>query len=80
MAVEQNITPHEAHKRNKAQSNVVGRLERVLVRSKINDDKQPTFLVGWAFRDKDADIITLTVDESKCAVQRYVGIQSRRTQ
>ena len=37
---------------------------RVLVRSKINDDKQPRFLVGWALGRKDADIITFMGDGS----------------
>ena len=55
-------TPHEAHTSDKAPSNVVGFLERILVRSKINDDKQPRFLVGWALGHKDADIITLMED------------------
>ena len=58
------ITPHEAHTGDKSPSNVVGFLERVLVRSKINDDKQPKFLVGWALGHKDADIITLMEDGS----------------
>ena len=53
------ITPHEAHTGDKAPSKVVGFLERVLVRSKINDDKQPRFLAGWALGHNDADIITL---------------------
>ena len=35
------ITPHEAHTRDKAPSNVGGFLERVLAHNKINDDKQP---------------------------------------
>ena len=58
------ITPHEAHTGDQAPSNVVGFLERVLFRSKINDDKQPTFLVGGALCYKDADIITLMEDGS----------------
>ena len=57
-------TPHEAHTRDKAPSNVVGFLERVLFRSKINDDKQPRFLVGGASGHKDADIINLMEDGS----------------
>ena len=61
------ITPHEAHIGDKAPSNVVGLLERVvLVRSRINDDKQPRFLVGWPLGHKDADIITLMEDGSVC--------------
>ena len=57
------ITPREAHTGDKkAPSDVVGFLERVFVRSKINDDKQPRFLVGWALGHKDADIITLMAD------------------
>ena len=32
------------------------------VRSKLNDDKQPRFLVGWALGHKDADMITLMED------------------
>ena len=52
------------HTGDKAPSNVVGFLERVLVHSKINDDKQPRFLVGWALGHKDADIITLMEDGS----------------
>ena len=43
----------------KAPNNVVGFLERVLVRSKINDHEQPRCLVGWALGHKDGDIITL---------------------
>ena len=35
------INPHEAYTGDKAADNVVGFLERVLVRSKINDDKNP---------------------------------------
>ena len=65
----QQITPHEAHTGDKAQSNVVGFLERVPFRSKSNDDKQPRFLVGWALGHKDADIITLMEDGSV----RYKG-------
>ena len=52
------ITPREVHTRDKAPSNVVGFLERVLVRNKINDDKQSRFLVGWSLGHKDADIST----------------------
>ena len=58
------ITPHEAQTRDKAPSNVVGFLERVLVRSEINDDTQRRFLVGWALGHKDADTITLIEDGS----------------
>ena len=57
------------HTGDKAPSNVVGFLERVLVRSKINDDKQPRFLVGWALGHKDADIVALMEDGSV----RYIG-------
>ena len=39
-------------------------MERVLVRSRINDDKQPRFLVGRGFGHKDADIVTLMEDGS----------------
>ena len=39
-------------------------MERVFVHSKINDDKQPRFLIGWALGHKDADIITLMEDGS----------------
>ena len=45
------ITPHEAHTGDKASSNVAGFLERVVC-SKINDDKQPRSLVGWALGHK----------------------------
>ena len=31
---------------------------------KINDDKQPKFLIGWSLGHKDADIITLMEDGS----------------
>ena len=65
------ITPHEAHTGDKAQSNVAAFWERILVRNKINDDKQPRFLVGWSHGHKDADVITLMEDGS-------VEIQSRR--
>ena len=58
------ITPHEAHTSDKAPGNVVGFLERVLVRSKINDDRKRRFLVGWALGHKDADIINLMEDGS----------------
>ena len=58
------ITPHAAHTGDKAPNNVVGFLERVLVRSKINDDKQPRPLIRWAHGHKDADIITLMEDGS----------------
>ena len=57
-------TPHEAHTRDKAPSNVVGFLEQVLMRCRINDNKQPRFLVGWARGHKDTDIITLMEDGS----------------
>ena len=57
-------SPHEAQTGDKAPSNVVGFLERVLVRSRINDDKQPRFLVGRGFGHKDADIVTLMEDGS----------------
>ena len=56
--------PHEAHTGDEAQSNVVGLWERVLVRSKTNDDKKSRFLVGWALGHKDALIITLMEDGS----------------
>ena len=56
-------TPHVAHTGDKAPNNV-GFLERVLVRCKINDDKQPRFLICWALGYKDADIITLMGDGS----------------
>ena len=51
------ITPHEAHTRDKAPSTVAGFLERILVGNKINDDKQPRFLVGWS-----QDVSTLMED------------------
>ena len=57
-------TPHEAHTGDKAPSNVAGFLERILVRNKINDDKQPRFLVGWPLGHKNADVITLMDDGS----------------
>ena len=56
------VTPHEAHTGEEAPSNVAGFLERVLVRNKINDDKQPRFLVGCSLGHKDADVITLMED------------------
>ena len=59
-----NITPHEAHTGDNAPNNVVGFLERVLVRRKNNDDTQPRFLIGWALGHRDADIITLVEDGS----------------
>ena len=40
------------------------------MRSKIKDDKQPRFLVGWALGHKDADTITLMEDGSV----RYNGL------
>ena len=49
---------------NKAPSNIAGFPERVLVRNKINDDKQPRFLIGWSLGHRDADIITLMEDGS----------------
>ena len=58
------ITPHAAHTRAKAPSIVVAVLGRILVRSKINDDKQPRFMVGWALGPKDTDIITFVEDGS----------------
>ena len=58
------ITPHEAHTGDKAPSNVAGFLEQILVRNKINDDKQPRFLVGWSLDHKDAEVITLMEDRS----------------
>ena len=39
-------------------------LERFLVRSRIDDDKQPRFLVCWALGHKGADIVTLMEDGS----------------
>ena len=53
------ITPNEAHIGDKAPNNVVGFLERVLVRRKINDNTQPKILIGWALGHTDADIIPL---------------------
>ena len=41
-------TPHDAHTRDKAPSNVAGFLERILVRNKNNDDKKLRFLVSWS--------------------------------
>ena len=38
--------------------------KRILVRSKVNEDKQPRFLVGWALGHMDADVITLMEDGS----------------
>ena len=35
-----------------------------LFENKINDDKQPRFLVGWSLGHKDPDIITLMEDEN----------------
>ena len=59
------ITPHEAHTQvTQALRKVVGFLERVFVRGKMNDDQQPRFLVGWGLGHKDADIITLREDGS----------------
>ena len=59
------ITPHEAHTQvTQALREVVGFLERVFVHSKMNDDQQPRFLVGWGLGHKDADIITLREDGS----------------
>ena len=53
-------SPHVAHTGDQAPNNVVvGFLERVLVRSKVTDDKQPRFWKCWALGYKDADIITL---------------------
>ena len=52
------------HTREKAPSSAVGFFQRFLVHCKINDDKQPRFLVGWALGHKDADIITLMEDGS----------------
>ena len=49
-------TPHGAHTGDKAPS-------------KINDDKQPSFLVGWVSGHKDDDIITL---RKECAEKRFV--------
>ena len=62
--VTKQISSHEAQTGDKAPSNVVGLLERVLVRSRINDDKQPRFLVGRPLGHKDADIVTLMEDGS----------------
>ena len=56
--------PHEAHTGDKAPSNVVGFLERVLVRSKINDDDRPRFLVGCALGHEDGNIVPLMEDGS----------------
>ena len=57
-------TPHEAHTGDKTPNNAAGFFESVLVWSKINNDKQPRFLIGWALGHKDADIITLMEDGS----------------
>ena len=56
------ITSHEAHTGDKASNNVAGFLERVLVKSRNNQDKQPGFLVGWALGHNVADIVTLMED------------------
>ena len=62
MAGTTKIPPHEAQTGAKEPSNVVGFLERVLVRSKLNDDKEPRCLVGWELGHNDANIITLMED------------------
>ena len=59
-----NVALHEAHTGDNAPNIVVGFLERVLVRRKINDDTQPRFLIGWAPGHRDVDIITLVEDGS----------------
>ena len=58
------ITPHEAHTGDKASNNVAGFLERMLVKSRQNQNKQPGFLVGWALGHNDADVVTLMEDGS----------------
>ena len=63
MAVDQKKSVHHESTHRK-QSTAVGFLERALVRSKINDDKQPRFSVGRALGHKDTDIITLMQDGS----------------
>ena len=60
------VTPHEARTGDKAPSNVVGFLEPGLVRSRINDDKQPRFVVGRGLGHTDAVIVTLMEDGSVC--------------
>ena len=69
------FTPHEAHTGDKAPSNIAGFWERILIRNRINDDKQPKFLVGWSLGHKDADVITLM----EAGNVRYMEVQSRRT-
>ena len=56
------ITPHEPHTQDNAPTKVVGFLERVLVRSRINDDKQPSFLIVWSLGHRDEDIIIIMED------------------
>ena len=58
------ITPHGAHTGDKTYCNVAGLLERVLVRNRTNDDKQPRFMIEWSLGHHDADIITLMQDGS----------------
>ena len=41
---------------------MAGFLERVLVKSRNNQNKQPGFLVGWALGHNVADIVTLMED------------------
>ena len=62
MVVEQKRSLHMNHTGDNAPSKVVGFLERVLVRSRINDDKQPSSLVGWSLGHKDADIKIIMED------------------
>ena len=63
-AEEQSKSRHTKHTGDKAPSIVAGFLERIFVRSKINNDTQPRFLVGWSLGHKDADVITLMEDVS----------------
>ena len=72
------ITPHEAHTGDKAPSNVVGFLERVLVRNRINDEKEPRFLTGWLLGHKRCRHHH-THGRWNCEIQRFVEEQSRWT-
>ena len=58
-------TPHETQE-TKHKAMLLDFWNEFFVHSKINDHKQPSFLVGWALGHKDADIITLIWKTEVC--------------
>ena len=67
------------HSSDKAPSDVTGFLERVLMRNRTHDDKQPRFLVGWSPGHRDARHHHLDV-RFECHTPRPVEVRSSTKQ